>query len=74
MRHSSFRDRALQAREHGEALSFHQPDADDRDRKEQANGLQHTDGGRDQDDHPQLSDEEHDQQGEHPQIVPFATV
>ena len=38
------------------------------------NRLEHADRGRHLDHHPQLGDEEHHQEGEHLQIVPFATV
>ena len=66
VRNPSLGDRVLQAPEHCDALALHQPDADDRDRDEEPDRLQHADGGRHLDDHPQLGDEEHHQEGEHP--------
>ena len=66
MGHPTLGDRALQAPEHGDALALDQPDPDDRDGDEKPDGLEHADGGGNLHDHPQLSDEEHHQEGEHP--------
>ena len=63
----------VQATEHREPGSLHQPDAEHRHEHEQRDGVEHADMHRDLHHDPQLGDEQHKQR-EHERILPRTTV